>query len=64
MEIEIRNGTRRQIEALPDTGANITAFQPEILSKLGLSNKDMKKAPLTTKSSDGSALRTLGSVEV
>jgi hypothetical protein len=41
VEIEIRDGSRRQIEALPDTGANITAFQPEILPKLGLSNKDM-----------------------
>jgi hypothetical protein len=64
VEIEIRDGTRRQIEALPDTGANITAFQPEILPKLGLSNKDMKKATWTPKSADGSALRTLGSVEV
>jgi hypothetical protein len=64
VKIEIHDGTRQQIEALPDTGANITAFQPEILPKLGLSNKDMKKAPRTLKSADGSALRTHGSVEV
>jgi hypothetical protein len=56
VEIEICEGSRQQIEALPDTGANITAFQPEILPKLGLLNKDMKKAPRTPKSADGSAL--------
>ena len=64
VEIETRDGSRQHIEALPDTGANITAFQPEILPKLGLSNKDMKKAPRAPKSADGSALKTLGSVEV
>jgi hypothetical protein len=64
VEIEIRDGRRQQIEALPDTGANITVFQPEILPKLGLSNKDMKKASQSPKSTDGSALKTLGSVEV
>jgi hypothetical protein len=43
---------------------HVSAFQPEILPKLGLSNKDMKKAPRTPKSADGSALQTLGLVEV
>ncbi len=64
VEIKIGDGSRWQIEALPDTGANNTAFQPEILKKLGLSNKDMKKAPRILKSAYGSALRTLWSVDV
>jgi hypothetical protein len=49
---------------LPDTGVNITAYQQEILPKLGLSKRDMKKAAGTPKSADGAALWTLGSVEV
>ncbi len=44
VEVEIENidGKKEKIKALPDTGANITAFEPEILPKLGLSVEKRK----------------------
>ena len=66
VEVEIENidGKKEKIKALPDTGANITAFEPEILPKLGLSVDNLVEETKIPKSADGSALRTLGSVQV
>ncbi len=66
VEVKIENidGKKEKIKALPDTGANITAFEPEILLKLGLSVDNLVKETKVPKSADGSVLRTLGSVQV
>jgi hypothetical protein len=66
VEVKIENidGKKEKIKALPDTGANITAFEPEILPKLGLSVDNLVIETKIPKSADRSTLRTLGSVQV
>ena len=59
-----RDGQSETISALPDTGANITAFQPDILPKLGMSVHNLAKETRVPKSADGSVLKTLGSIPI
>ena len=66
VEIEVENidGRREKAKFLPDTGANITAFQPEILPQLGMSVDNLRMVATIPKSADGSNLKTLGAVDV
>ncbi len=66
VEIEVENieGRREKARFLPDTGANITAFQPEILPQLGMSVDNLRMIATVLKSADGSNLKTLGAVDV
>ncbi len=54
---------REKAKFLPDTGANITAFQLEILPQLGRS-QNLRMVSKNPKSADESNLETLGAVEV
>jgi hypothetical protein len=66
VEVEVKNidGRREKAKFLPDTGANITAFQPEILLQLGMSIYNLRMVSTVPKSADGSNLKTLGAVDV
>jgi hypothetical protein len=64
VEVENINGRREKAKFLPDTGANITAFQPEILPQLGMSVDNLRMVSTVPKSADGSNLKTLGAVDV
>ena len=56
VEVEVENidGRREKAKFLPDTGANITAFQPEILPQLGMSVDNLRMVSTVPKSADGS----------
>ena len=58
------DGLSETISALPDTGANITALQPEILPMLGMSVHNLNEETRIPTSADGSVLKTLGSVPI
>jgi hypothetical protein len=66
VEVEVKNIDSRWEKAkfLPDTGTNITAFQPEILPQLGMSVDKLRMVSTVPKSADGSNLTTLGAVNV
>jgi hypothetical protein len=66
VEVKVKNtdGRREKAKFLPDTGANITAFQPEILPELGMSVDNLRMVSTVPKSADGSNLKTLGAVDV
>jgi hypothetical protein len=64
VEVENINGGREKAKFLPDTGANITAFQPEILPQLGMSVDNLRMVATVPKSADGLNLKTLGAVDV
>jgi hypothetical protein len=66
VEVKVENidGRRGKAKFLPDTGANITAFQPEILPQLGMSVENLRMISTEPKSADGSSLKTLGAVDV
>jgi hypothetical protein len=66
VEVKVENidGRKEKAKFLPDTGANITAFQPEILPQLGMSINNLRMVSTVPKSADGSNLRTLGAVDV
>jgi hypothetical protein len=64
VQVENINGRREKAKFLPDTGANITAFQPEILPQLGMSVDNLRTVSTVPKSADGSNLKTLGTVNV
>ncbi len=66
VEVEVKNidGRREKAKFLPDRGANITAFQPEILPQLGMSVDNLRMVSTVLKSADGSNLKTLGAVDV
>jgi hypothetical protein len=66
VEVEFENidGRREKANFLPDTGVNITAFQPEILPQLGMSVDNLRMVATVPKSADGSNLKTLGAVDV
>jgi hypothetical protein len=63
VEVEIENidGKKENIKALQDTGANITMFELEILPKLCQVDNLVEETKIS-KSANGSALRTLGSL--
>ncbi len=56
VEVEVENidGRREKAKFLPDTGANITAFQLEILPQLGMSVDNLRMVSTVPKSADGS----------
>jgi hypothetical protein len=60
VEIEVENidGRREKAKFLPDTGGNITAFQPEILPQLGMSVNNLRMVATVPKAADGSNLKT------
>jgi hypothetical protein len=62
VEVEVENidSRREKAKFLPDTGANITAFQPEILPQLGMSIDNLRMVSTVPKSN----LKTLGAVDV
>jgi hypothetical protein len=64
--VEVKNidGRREKAKFLPDTGVNITAFQPEILPQLGMSVDNLRTVTTVPKSADGSNVKTLGAVDV
>jgi hypothetical protein len=66
VEVEVKNidGRREKAKFLPDTGANITALQPEILPQLGMSVDNLRMVATVPKSANGSNLKTLGAVDV
>jgi hypothetical protein len=66
VEVEVKNidGRREKAKFLPDMGANITAFQPEILPQLGMLIDNLRMVATGPKSADGSNLKTLGEVDV
>ncbi len=61
VEVEVENidGRREKAKFLPDTGANITAFQPEILPQLGMSVDNPRMVATVPKSANGSNLKNL-----
>jgi hypothetical protein len=65
-QVKVKNidSRREKVKFLPDTGANITAFQPEILPQLGMSINNLRMVSTKPKSADGSNLKTLGAVDV
>jgi hypothetical protein len=66
VEVEVENidGRREKAKFLPDTGANITAFQPEILPQLGMTVDNLRMVVTVPKSADGSNLKTLDAVDI
>jgi hypothetical protein len=58
--VQVKNidGRREKAKFLPDTGANITAVQPEILPQLGMSVDNLRMVPTFPN------LKKLGAVEV
>jgi hypothetical protein len=66
VEVEVKNidGRREKAKFLPDMGANITAFQPEILPQLGMSVNNPRMVATVLKSANGSNLKTLRAVDV
>jgi hypothetical protein len=66
VEVQVKNidGRREKAKFLPDTGANITAFQPKILPQLGTSVDNLRMVSTNPKSADGLNLKTLGAVDV
>ncbi len=64
VEVENINGRREKAKFLPDTGASITVFQPEILPQLGMSIETFRMVATVPKSADGSNLKTLGAMDV
>ncbi len=65
-QVEVKNidGRREKVKFLPDTGVNITAFQPKILPQLGMSIDNLRMVSTKPKSADGSNLKTIGAVDV
>ncbi len=66
VEVEVQNinGKQEKAKFLPDTGANITVFQPAILPQLGMSIDNLRMVSTNPKLAAGSNLKTLGTVDV
>jgi hypothetical protein len=57
------NGQSRVIEALPDTGANVTALPFEFLRGFGLSEKDLSPELKQAKAANGAVLKVAGTLQ-
>ena len=52
------------VNALPDTGANVSGIPPNFLTKLGLSVNNLDKESRSPAAADARALQTLGTLQV
>ena len=64
VQVVTQSGRSVTVEAIPDTGADVSAAGPEILALLGESTLNLMSSSETPQSADGSEMTVLGSMPV